>query len=367
MKLHSLEDLVCPNCLLQASHEVPLVVSSRIPARFVTGIDDEELLEAVLLCNSCGSEYPVIAGVLIVVPNVAAYIRKQFGSIISNCILYGGVSAELIRYMQDQSYNLAKVEYREYYDAPRKLSTYLCGHYDNIDHTLLSHDSFSHYVREEYKDFYGSVLELWQKALSSTDVCKKALDVGCYVGGVVHRLADRFENVYGIDDSFAGILLARQIQIGYPTKITEYDLYMEGDIKQRRTLNALIHKNVDFFVGSALCIPFRAGAFALTTNFNLLELVPEPKTMLRELHRVSGVAAYILLTSPYWWEEDEVVTTAWIGGKKGQETTTNLKLLFEQLGIDIMVELAEVPWILRYNSRAFMTFINAVLVGKVAN
>jgi len=115
-----------------------------------------------------------------------------------------------------------------------------------------------------------------------------------------------------------------------------------------------------------LSLPFRPALFDLTMNFNLLELVSSPTFMVQELRRVSKVAADIILTSPYWWEEDETHTNEWLGGQKDCTTVDALKTLFEQLGVSLVVEQAEVPWILRYNSRAFMSFISSVMIGRVA-
>lgn len=324
-----------------------------------------EVLEAVITCKKCEECYPVIAGVLIAVPDVESYMRKQFGFIVSNCTLHGGISSHIIRYMLDRGYNLAKVESREYYDSPKKLSTYICSHYDNVAQLVPLNNSLGQYLHRDYQDFYSTVLNGWKQKVPPASETKRALDVGTYVGGVVSRLSNVFERVYGIDYSFAGILTARQLQIGHPTQITTYDLYLEGNNKQQRHIQAPLKTNVDFLVASALNLPFRSATFNLTTSFNLLELVSKPKLMVQEMLRVSKFAADIILTSPYWWEEDEVDVSEWIGGRAGYGTTNRLKTLFEELRIALIAEQSEVPWILRYNSRAFMSFINTALIGRV--
>jgi hypothetical protein len=271
----------------------------------------------------------------------------------------------MLAYLLGKGYHLAKVESREYYDSPRKLSTYICSHYDGAAYLALCNNSLGQYLQSSYQDFYTTVLQIWRQRARPGPAKSRAIDVGSYVGGVAYRLADAFERVYGVDDSFAGTLLARQIQIGYPTRITAYDLYLEGNTTQRRKLAVSLRENVDFFVASALCLPFRPATFHLTTSFNLLELVSSPLLMVRELRRVSTVAADLILTSPYWWEEDEAGVHEWIGGQHGQHTMDALRSLLEELGITLVAEQPEVPWILRYNSRAFMSFITDVIVGRV--
>jgi SAM-dependent methyltransferase len=365
MKLTTLEDLICPCCLDRHHTESPLSIASSLPIGMAGAGDMADVQEAILTCKMCECEYPVIAGVLIVVPDVAAYIRKQFGSIISRCSMAGGVTPQMLAYLLGKGYNLAKVESREYYDAPRKLSTYICSHYDGGARLALSNNSLGQYLQSTYQDFYATVLQAWRQVALPLAEKSRAIDVGSYVGGIAYRLADRFERVYGVDDSFAGTLFARQLQIGYPARITAYDLYLEGNSTQRRELAVSLRKNVDFFVASALCLPLRQATFQLTTCFNLLELVSSPQMMVRELRRISTPAADLILTSPYWWEEDEVRVNEWIGGQHGQHTTDALRSLLAELGIALVAEQPEVPWILRYNNRAFMSFITDVILCRV--
>lgn len=367
MKLTTLEDIICPVCRAEQACESPLAVSELVSPTVVDRENVVELLEAVLICERCRSEYPIIAGVLVAVRDVATYLKRQFGSIVSNSMLCGGLSPQLLAYMRDKGYHLAKVECREYYDNPRKLSTYLCNHYDNITHLASEKNSFGYYLREQYRDFYTYALNLLTAAMPATEEDLRILDAGCYVGGVVNRLAPLATRAYGIDLSFAGILLARQIQLGYPERVTAYDVYLDGNIKQQRTLSTSLRENVDFVVASALNIPFRSGSFHLATNFNLLELMHSPRQMLRELRRVALPDAHLLVTSPYWWEEDEAASEEWIGGQEGRPTPTSVRSLLAELGVAIVAEQAEVPWILRYNSRAFMSFVNDIVIGKVVS
>ena len=267
--------------------------------------------------------------------------------------------------MCDKGYNLAKAECREYYDSPRKLSTYICNHYDDLTQVVPKTNAFNKYLHESYHNFYEYALDLLARSLPLLNERQRAIDVGCYVGGVVNRLTTSFESLYGIDISFAGILLARQILLGYPTRVAEYDVYLDGNISLKRILNTSLRENVDFLVASALSIPFRSTHFDLITNFNLLELVSDPRHMLQELLRIAHKNTQILITSPYWWEDDEASTEKWVGGRDHQSTPEAVRSFLKDSGVEIITEQREVPWILRYNSRAFMSFVNDILIGKV--
>jgi len=366
MKLTTLQDLICPCCLERERIESPLSIASSIPVRTTGSGKAPDIQEAILTCQRCESDYPVLAGVLILVPDVGAYMRKQFSSIISRCCLDGSISPQLLAYLLGRGYHLAKVEAREYYDAPRKLSTYICSHYDSGARLISDKNSLGQYLQSSYQDFYTTALQVWRQVALPAPEKSRAIDVGSYVGGVVSRLANTFERVYGVDDSFAGTLVARQLNLGSPGRIRAYDLYLEGNRTQRRELAVARRDNVDFFVASALCLPFRRATFHLTTCFNLLELVGRPQQMVQELRRVSTVAADLILTSPYWWEEDEAGVQEWIGGQQSLHTTDALRSLLKQLSITLIAEQPEVPWILRYNSRALMAFLTDVIVGRVS-
>ena len=365
MRQTTVEDLICHRCVSISAAELPLSISALIPVLKRGEGETSEILEAILTCGVCRCEYPIVSGVLITVPDVSSYIKSQFSAIVSRCTLNGGISSDLLLYMCNKGYNLAKAECREYYDSTRKLSTYICNHYDDITQVVPKTNSFGQYLHEGYNNFYEYALNLLATSLPLLKERQRAIDVGCYVGGVVNRLASSFERLYGIDISFAGILLARQILVGYPTRVTEYDLYLDGNISLKRMLKTSLRENVDFLVASALSIPFRSTHFDLITNFNLLELVSDPGHMLQELLRISHKNTQILITSPYWWEDDEASTENWVGGRDRQSTPEAVRSLLKKLGVEVIAEEREVPWILRYNNRAFMSFVNDMLIGKV--
>jgi len=80
---------------------------------------------------------------------------------------------------------------------------------------------------------------------------------------------------------------------------------------------------------------------------------------------VTGAASHILVSTPYWWEEDEAPVENWLGGQDERSSSAALREIFYGMGVVPFYENLELPWILRYNSRAFMTFVNDVFIGVV--
>ncbi len=75
----------------------------------------------------------------------------------------GGVSPDMQEYLQQQGYHLAKMESREYYDSARKLSTYMCAHYDDLATLVSSDHSFGLYLQNTYQNFYTTVLDAYRE------------------------------------------------------------------------------------------------------------------------------------------------------------------------------------------------------------
>lgn len=371
MRESTLRDIICPYCVEQAAGEFALQLHERVPIVAVQLEQERELLEAVLVCARCQREFPILAGVLLAVPDVDSYLRRQYHALLGIVSEYGGVSADMQAYLRQKGYHLAKAENREYYDSPRKLSTYLCAHYDDLAALVSSEHSFGRYLQSAYQNFYTTVLSAYRERagtpVRSGTRPALALDVGAYVGGAVARLAPDYERVYGIDLSFAGILLARCIHLGQPGEKTHYRLFLDGQRALEREISPALARasNVEMLVASGLSLPFRAATFRLTTNFNLLELVERPLTLLRELRRVAAASGHILVSTPYWWEEDEAPVENWLGGQETCSSSAALREIFYGMGVVPFYENLELPWILRYNSRAFMTFVNDVFIGVV--
>lgn len=362
MNEQTVSDLVCPCCLSRNIACSPLELLT-VPRQRRNQAGD--LLEGLLHCRRCRTEYPIIAGVLVAVPAVASYLRLHFSSIVAQAAQVECMSEEMLSYLCSKGYQNGKLDCREYYDSPRKISTYLCGGYDSLKEVTKRQDSLSHWLRERYEPFYDVMEQLCEEAAVFDKERRRAIDVACYVGGFSNRIGVRFDTFYGVDASFGGVLCSRRLHFGSPLPMDQYTLFESGNHRVDRLVQCRGKIQGDFIVGQCEALPFRGDSFDFISSLNLLELVPGPEQVLREVRRLSKVGSFILHASPYYWEEDEAGVERWLEGTKPGGSEEAVRTSLATLGISIVKERRSVPWVLRYNSRAHMTFLVDSVLGFV--
>ncbi len=110
-----------------------------------------------------------------------------------------------------------------------------------------------------------------------------ALVIGCGAGALVHDLAGTFEEVYGLDASIVGLLLARRILDG-----ESIECHVEAADWQRITLqrDAPPAENVRLVAGDAHSLPFADASFTTVVTQFVLDVVGNPASVLHEVNRV---------------------------------------------------------------------------------
>ena len=116
----------------------------------------------------------------------------------------------------------------------------------------------------------------YQVLLDAMDAsAHRVLDIGCGDGTLTHRLAQRADHVWGVDDSLLPLRLARG----------EFDRRP----KQRRPFLASADAKV---------LPFPSEAFDCVVMADVIEHIDAPDIVMGEAHRVLRTGGQILLTTP---------------------------------------------------------------------
>ena len=129
--------------------------------------------------------------------------------------------------------------------------------------TYRHNEEYAEFLANWDPNFYGKYAD----TLKPDEPGGRALDVGCGVGQVVHRLTKAGYEAYGVDVSEPNIARARQ----FSERCQLYD-------------------------GKRL--PFPDNHFASVGALNVLEHVEEPEAFLRELVRVPAVGGKVIVSSP---------------------------------------------------------------------
>ena len=198
---------------------------------------------------------------------------------------------------------------------------------------------------------------------------RRAIDVGCAVGGTVFELARTFEEVVGIDlsESFinAAKILKRDGQLTYFRKD-------EGKLGQhlKATIAATIDRSrTTFRQADAGALPAELVGFDAVLLANLLDRLPSPKACLARMGGYLGLVrpgGVLVVMSPYTWLEQFTPVDAWLGG-------------YEQEGIPVfspeglraalgetfeLVSEEDMPLLIREHARKYQYIVTHVSVWR---
>lgn len=199
---------------------------------------------------------------------------------------------------------------------------------------------------------------------------RRALDVGCAVGGASFALARTFDEVLGVDLSRAFIDAARQLQQHGELDYFEREEGELGRTAQARIAADIERSRVHFRQADACSLPAELVDYDAVLLANLLCRLPSPRALLarlggpRGLVRVGGLLA---LFSPYTWLEQFTPPPAWLGGYTRDGAALHsadaLKALLSAEGFELRRE-EEVPLVIREHRRKYQFIVTHGLLWQ---
>ena len=314
---------------------------------------EKGVMEGILVCTDrqCLSEYPVLYGIPVIVPNLRAYISQNILPIMGRDDLTDTMESLLGDCCGPGSA----------FDAQRQyLSTYAFDHYGDLDAEFEETSSVSP----------GSIIRLLTRGLPDVDraVPGPVIDLGCAVGRTSFELAGLYdEMVLGVDLNFGMLKTAMAVlekgKVSYPRR-------RGGIVFERRTFPAAFAKadHVDFWVCDAMALPFSDETFSAAASLNLLDCTWSPFDHVKELARILMTGGQALISTPYDWTTAATPVEAWLGGHSQRSAHKGaspevlrsllsggchprpveaLECIFEQ----------DIPWSLRLHDRSVMEYL----------
>lgn len=200
---------------------------------------------------------------------------------------------------------------------------------------------------------------------------RRALDVGCAVGGSSFELAaSGFDEVVGVDYSHAFVGAARRMQRGeeVPFRVAlEGDLQEEVFAQHEAHVDEAARGRVSFRQGDACRLLEEAealgGAFDAALLANLLCRLPEPLACLDALALLVKPGGTALVVTPFSWLEQFTPRSKWLGGfvdpVTGQPQRSKDALLREmgRRGFEKVHE-EQVPLLIREHQRKYQYIVS---------
>jgi putative 4-mercaptohistidine N1-methyltranferase len=179
----------------------------------------------------------------------------------------------------------------------------------------------------------------------------RALDIGCAVGRSTFELGRIFEEVTGIDYSFAFVTAARM-------------LYREGSVPYRIRETGTITREVTacrpegacarlfFEQGDAQKLRADLGSFDFVLAANLLCRLARPVDFLARLPGLVNPGGQLVITTPNTWMESFTARQYWIGATP--ETGEPLEALAKQLEPHFQLDATwDMPFLIREHVRKY--------------
>ncbi|HIG28421.1 MAG TPA: putative 4-mercaptohistidine N1-methyltransferase [Verrucomicrobiales bacterium] len=247
-----------------------------------------------------------------------------------------------------------------FYESDKAVSEYLLFHYGSAAEVLPYDfgpvDALNYPVR--------CISEcLYPEALPGEG---RALDLGCAVGRSSFEFARHFTEVIGIDYSHrfihAGQTLVAKGQLNYTFRI-------EGDLEQATVATVpeeINRTRVQFEQGDAMNLRPDLGQFDAVLAANLIDRLPEPKSLLEQFAGMVKPGGQLILTSPYTWLTDYASKEQWLGGqildgksiRTIEAVTSILSNNFE------MVLRKDLPFLIREHARKFQWSVAEATVWR---
>lgn len=324
----------CPSCAINGRGAHPLVVAERIDMR--AGV----VWQGMIHCSnkSCWTEFPVIDGVPVIVPDVEQYISNAHTQILARPDL----SSPLRGLIGDA------LGQGTPFDADRQhLSMYAHAHYD--DWSGAGEDA-------DMPRIMARAL-----ALSGAEIAGAALDIGCSVGRGAFEFAPSHDLALGVDLNFAMLRLAQALLVEGRVVLESRRIGLVYDPVEIVLPAEAEAERVDFWAADAITLPFTADRFATVGAINLVDCIAAPVNMLHEAARVTSPGGRAFFTTPYDWAETVTDKSIWFGGHsqrgpwQGRGEDVMLGTLAEA-GFEILAEDRAVPWHLRIHARSLMRY-----------
>jgi SAM-dependent methyltransferase len=329
-----------------------------------------DILYGQLNCGSCHAQFPILAGVAILVPDVESYLHEHYKGI-AKLVPDSRIPEAYAEAWMDAKKNLETESVEEDLESERVNSLYLLNHYLKANDPWWKKARlgplFSELV-EKYWD-HGPFEKI--KSILSADAPVSLLEMGCGVGGLYRELSGVVSQYLGVDSSFASIALARHINLGAPYA---GELFAPVDLLSG-SLSESIHlplssppdqadQQVDFIVGDALLPPLKLGIWDASASLNMLDMIPEPENF-PALHASLVKPSGLLIQScPYLWHPESSARVRAAVPSTIRDSGEAARWLYENAGMVMEKQFVQVPWLFYKHSRQLEIFSTHVFSAR---
>lgn len=312
-------------------------------------------------CTKCGSRYPILAGVALLVPDVRDYLLARVKGI-SKVVSDAEIPREYLQDFLEAKEEIQVEHIEEDLEAERVVSLYLMNHYLRVSSGDESskkrwwapeEGTGSPLIEELVKKYWDqgpfSWIEERFKKLNSAEKIESVVELGCGVGGLSWQLSPYYGCYLGIDSSFASIALARHLILGLPYngKIRIPSDLLQGSVSADPGILCGMQADgrADFIVGDFEQLPVMRGKWDVSIALNAIDMLDDPALLPRlqyQLIRQNGIA---FQSCPYIWHEMVSKKLRQRLPRQIRDSAQAVEWLYQREGLQAEEKIEHLPWL----------------------
>ncbi len=337
-----------------------------------------EVTTGHLQCEKCRSQFPILAGVAILVEDVRMYLLSHVKGI-AQAVPDSDIPKEFLRDFLEAKAEIETEHIEEDLESERILSLYVLNHYLRVSELNSSQAPWwrskngegsalmDELIRKYWDQGPMSQIQRWVKENAPV---QDVVELGCGVGGLYPTLKSQIRSYLGVDSSFVSIAVGRHLALGVPYrgKIRFPEDLLQGPVSRSLPVPAShsFDGHSDFVVGDLDALPLAPDAYDLAVALNAIDMMDVPSQLPRiqkELVRKNGM---IIQSCPYIWHPrvaQELRKS--LPSHLRDSSSQAVEWLYQQAGLKIEKSVQEIPWLFFKHLRQLEIYsVHAFLARK---
>ncbi len=311
MKNSIVEQLVCVTKGCNSKLEIESIVDKH-----------DDCVEGFLDCHKCMAAYPILDGVAVIVNDLVTY-ASQRPKILGRWLVESK-SRRMKDFLKEAGNHVRTTSEDRYEIGGAWFAPYLSmrSPRSKVD------KHFAKIMNQNFDEFYRNIAELILHKFPSKQSC---LDLGCAVGTTSKALAQKYDFILGVDQSFSFIKEARK--------------------RNNR-------KNLEFLVTNSLQLPFKK-KFDLVVSLNLIDIV-DPNKLLASIYSLLSNRGHVVLADPYDFRDEK-------GNPRPLYDAKTLRKMLTDIGFTVDRSTSAesfIPWMLRIHNRAYLVYFDDLIIAS---
>jgi SAM-dependent methyltransferase/uncharacterized protein YbaR (Trm112 family) len=347
-----------------------------------------EITSGELKCAQCGSKFPILGGVAVVVSDVRDYLLSHVKGI-AQVVSDSEIPREYRREFLEAKAEIQFEHIEEDLEAERVNALYMMNHYLRVSDLKPSLGKpwwkpevgapsvlIDQLIREYWDHGPFAQIGKWlaQRNLKvpQSGPIQDVLELGCGVGGLYLVLKPYARSYLGVDSSFASIALARHLILGVRGPQGELRIpedLLTGSVSrsirfQIPKSSELSQSKADFIVGDLANLPLRDGRYDLALALNAIDMLDEPSQLPALKYRLLKKNGMTVQSSPYVWHEAVAAKLRKQIPKKIKDSAQAVEWLYQQAGFKIEEMCEQLPWLFFKNVRQMEIYSVQIFLAR---